>query len=196
MEEFLIGAIKEYGYIILFVWCLLEGEMALILAGILTHVGKMNFEISIIVATFGAFIGDQIYFYLGRLNQKYVKNKFSKHKRKFALANLLLIKYGYIIIFFQRYLYGLRAILPISIGLSKFDARKFAIINLISAFCWATFFISLSLFFGEEILIAIKYIKSHWYFAIPVIIIVIFLVLYVFKKIEDNLLNKKQLKRV
>ena len=36
MEEFFIELLKEYGYIILFVWCIMEGEMALIMAGILS----------------------------------------------------------------------------------------------------------------------------------------------------------------
>ena len=33
MEEFFTKLLIEYGYIILFVWCIMEGEMALIMAG-------------------------------------------------------------------------------------------------------------------------------------------------------------------
>lgn len=35
MEELFIEWLKEYGYVILFLWSLLEGETGLIMAGIL-----------------------------------------------------------------------------------------------------------------------------------------------------------------
>ena len=45
MEDFLkelLFEYKNYAYGILFVWCLLEGEIALILGGILAHEGHIN----------------------------------------------------------------------------------------------------------------------------------------------------------
>ena len=50
MEEFFIELLKEYGYIILFVWCIMEGEMALIMAGILAHTTHMHIALAIFVA--------------------------------------------------------------------------------------------------------------------------------------------------
>ncbi|MGK0256391.1 MAG: membrane protein DedA with SNARE-associated domain, partial [Arcobacteraceae bacterium] len=117
---------KEYGYIILFAWSILEGEMGLIMAGILCHTGDMWLPMAIFIAGLGGFVGDQIYFYIGRYNKSYVYKKFKGQRRKFALAHLLLKRYGWSIIFAQRYMYGMRTVIPISIGLTRYDAKVFA----------------------------------------------------------------------
>lgn len=77
MTELFIELIKEYGYGILFIWSILEGEMGLIMGGILSHTGHMSLPIAIFVAGLGGFTGDQIYFYIGRYN----KNIFTKTQK-------------------------------------------------------------------------------------------------------------------
>ena len=143
-----IYLMKEYGYIILFAWSILEGEMGLIMAGLLCHTDDMWLPIAIFVAGLGGFTGDQIYFYIGRYNKSYVHRKFKGQRRKFALAHLLLKKYGWPIIFAQRYMYGMRTIIPISIGLTRYDAKMFAFINLLSAWVWASITIVPVWYFG------------------------------------------------
>jgi len=167
MTDLLIELMKEYSYIILYFWSILEGESGLIMAGIFSHTGDMNLYLSIFVAGLGGFTGDQIYFWIGRYNKKYVHRKFKGQRRKFALAHVLLKKYGWPIIFAQRYMYGLRTIIPISIGLTGYDAKKFALINLISAWLWATITIVPAWYFGDEILSILKVAKEYWYIAIP-----------------------------
>ncbi len=184
-EENLIHLLKEYGYIILFVWSIFEGETGLVMAGVLSRTGDMNLWFSIIVAAFGGFVGDQIYFYLGRLNKKWVLEEFKAHKRKFAKARLLLKKYGGWVIFIQRFIYGMRTIIPMTIGLSGYDPKKFAIINLISAFIWASVTILPSYYFGDEILKILKYLKEHWYLAIIFVIVLWSILWYINKKEES-----------
>ncbi len=167
MEEFLLNLLKEYGYIVLFVWSILEGELGLIMAGMLSYAGHMSLPIAIFVAGLGGFTGDQIYFYIGRYSKKYIHKKFKRYRRKFAIAHLLLQKYGWPIIFAQRYLYGLRTVIPMSIGLTRYSAKKFAFINLISAWVWAAITILLAYYFGEELISVLKFAKEHWYFALP-----------------------------
>ena len=151
MEAFLLELLKEYGYIILFFWSILEGEMGLIMAGIMSHTGDMNLPVAIFVAGLGGFAGDQIYFYIGRFNKGYIQRKLHKQRRKFAIAHLLLKKYGWPIIFVQRYLYGLRTVIPMSIGITKYPAKKFALINLLSAWAWAAITITPAYLLGEQI---------------------------------------------
>lgn len=170
MTEMLVELMKEYGYIILFSWSVLEGESGLIMAGLLSATGDMNLYIAIFIAGLGGFVGDQIYFYIGRYNKKYVHKKFKGQRRKFALAHLLLKKYGWPIIFAQRYMYGLRTVIPISIGLTRYNAKMFAFINLISAWMWATITIVPVWYFGEEILEILKIAKEYWYIAIPFVL--------------------------
>ena len=182
MADILLELMKEYGYVILYLWSILEGESGLIMAGLLTANGDMSLYIAIFVAGLGGFTGDQIYFYIGRYNKKYVHKKFKGQRRKFALAHLLLKKHGWPIIFMQRYMYGLRTIIPISIGLTRYDAKTFAFINILSAWTWATVTIVPVWYFGEEILALLKIAKQHWYFAIPFALIFISTVYYYFNK--------------
>jgi len=195
LEQYLIELLKEYGYIVLFFWSILEGEMGLIMAGLLSHTGDMNYFLSIFVAGLGAFTGDQIYFYIGRYSKKYMRNFIKKHRNKFALAHLLLEKYGWPLIFMQRYMYGLRTIIPMSIGVTRYDAKKFAIINLFAAWVWAAITISLTYYFGEEILVILKWAKAHWYYAIPIVILFLGGLLKVVHNIQDNILDKEKRKK-
>lgn len=194
MEEYIVNLwdvyVADWGYLILFVWSILEGELGLIFAGIASHTGHMNVFLAIFVAGLGGFVGDQIYFYIGRFNKTYIQAKFKNQRRKLALAHLLLQKYGWPIIFFQRYMYGMRTIIPISIGLTRYSSLKFAIINLISAWIWAAITILLSWLFGEYILKILSWFKHHPY------IFVIFLLLFIggtiyYFKIQTKKVDKK-----
>ncbi len=167
MTDLLIGFLKEYSYPILFLWSILEGETGLIMAGIFSHTGDMNIWLSIFVAGLGGFTGDTIYFFIGRWNRKYVYRKFTTQRRKFALAHLLLKKYGWPIIFIQRYLYGMRTVIPIAIGMTRYSTTKFLIINFLSSIVWSSITIILAWYFGEEILKLIHLAKQYWYLALP-----------------------------
>lgn len=192
MEEFFISLLREYGYVILFLWCIMEGEMALIMGGILAHDGSMNLYLAIFIAGLGGFVGDQIYFYLGRYNKKYIAKKLHAQRRKFAIAHILLKKYGWPIIFIQRYMYGFRVIIPMSIGITRYSAQKYAFINLISAWCWAAITIVPAYLLGNEILTLLGYAKEHWYFAIPIVALFLGGLLFGFKKIENKILNERK----
>lgn len=192
MEELFIEWIKEYGYVILFLWSILEGEMGLIMAGILSHTGDMSVPIAIAVAALGGFVGDQIYFYIGRYNKNYIVTKLHSQRRKFAIAHLLLKKYGWPIIFVQRYMYGMRTVIPMAIGLTKYSARQFALINFISAVFWAALTIIPAYYYGEKLLDLLAWIKNHWYFAIPLIILIATTIIYNLNRLEKNLLEKRR----
>jgi membrane protein DedA with SNARE-associated domain len=183
-EDNLIHLLKEYGYIILFVWSIFEGETGLVMAGVLSHTGDMNLFASIVVAALGGFTGDQIYYYLGRLNKEWVLRELKAHRRKFAKAKLLLQKYGGWVIFIQRFIYGMRTIIPMTIGVLNYDPKKYAIINLISAFVWASITIIPSYIFGEEILELLKWLKHHFYIGIIFVIAMFSILWYINKKEE------------
>jgi membrane protein DedA with SNARE-associated domain len=172
MEELFLELIKEYGYIILFIWSIMEGELGLIMAGILSFTGDLFLPYAIVVGALGGFAGDQIYFYLGRLNKSFIHKELKQHRRKFALAHILLKKYGWPIIFIQRYLYGMRTIIPMAIGLTKYNAKKYAFINFLSAIVWATITISFAYVFGEKMISLLKVFSSHKEILIPFGIII------------------------
>jgi len=184
-EDNLIELLKKYGYIILFIWSIMEGETGLVMAGILSHTGDMNLWVAILVAALGGFIGDQIYYYIGRINKDWVLKELNAHRRKFAKARLLLRKYGGWVIFIQRFIYGMRTIIPMTIGVLGYDPKKYAIINLISAFIWASITIIPSYIFGEELLNLLKWLKQHWYIGIIFLAVLWGILWYINKKEEE-----------
>ena len=197
LDETLKGILYDYqhlAYIIIFLWCILEGELALLLGGIFAHEGHVNLGLIIFVAGLGGFTGDQIYFYIGRYNKKYIQKKLKKQRRKFAVAHLLLQKFGGLIIFLQRYMYGFRTVIPMSIGITRYDAKKFAIINLFSAWIWAAVTILLAWYFGQEIWAFVAWAERHWYLAALLIISFLSLVLFAFKQMEKSILKKRNFK--
>ena len=107
------------------------------------------------------------------------------------IAHLLLKKYGWPIIFIQRYMYGLRTVIPMSIGITKYSAKKFALINLISAWVWAAITITPAYIYGQEILIFLDYAKEHWYFALPIASAFLYGVYAYFQKLERHFLEKR-----
>lgn len=192
MEELFLDWLKEYGYVILFLWSILEGETGLIMAGVMSHTGDMSYLFAVFVAVLGGFAGDQLYFYIGRFNKGLIQRKLHKQRRKFAIAHLLLRKYGWPIIFIQRYLYGLRTVIPMSIGITKYSARRFAFINLLSAWAWAAITITPAYVFGEEILRLVVFAKEHWYYALPLAAGFLFAITTYFHKLEQRLLERRR----
>jgi membrane protein DedA with SNARE-associated domain len=192
MEHLFIEWLREYGYIVLFGWSILEGELGLVMAGIMSHTGDMFLPIALIVGALGGFVGDQIYFYIGRFNKKYIHDKLRSQRRKFAIAHLLLRKYGWPLIFVQRYMYGMRTVIPMAIGLTKYSARHFAIINFVSAIFWSALTIIPAYYFGAELLKLLAWIKAHWYLAMPFAFIIIGGIAFMFNRIEKKLLEKRR----
>ncbi len=195
LNEKFLYLMQEHGYIILFTWSILEGEMGLIMGGLLCHTGDMWLPFAIFVAGLGGFVGDQIYFYIGRYNKSYVHKNFKGQRRKFALAHLLLKRYGWPIIFIQRYMYGMRTVIPISIGLTRYSAKMFAFINILSAWVWAAVTIIPVWYFGEEILKVLEIAKEYWYVAVPFGILIGGSILYYFSTAtkKEKKINKEEI---
>lgn len=194
MDETLKALLEQHqnlAYPIIYLWCILEGELALLLGGIFAHEGHVNLGLIIFIAGLGGFTGDQIYFYIGRYNKKYIQKKLKKQRRKFAVAHLLLQRFGWIVIFLQRYMYGFRTVIPMSIGITRYNAKKFAFINLLSAWVWAAVTILLAWYFGQEIWGFVRWAEQHWYLAALLIISFLSLVIFGFKQMEKSILRKR-----
>jgi len=103
--------------------------VALIAAGVLSYTGSMDITVSILVAFIANALGDSMLFYLARYNKSQIAPYIKKHRRKLALSHILMKKYGDKIIFFQKFIYGIKTLIPIAIGFTKYPALKFNILN-------------------------------------------------------------------
>jgi membrane protein DedA with SNARE-associated domain len=91
----------------------------------------------------------------------------------------------------QRYMYGLRTVIPMSIGITKYSAKKFALINLISAWVWAAITVTPAYYYGAEILTLLATAKQHWYLALPLAGGFVYGIYAYFQKLEQHFLQKR-----
>ena len=129
--------LTTYGYIGLFLYSLGGGFVALLAASVLSYMGKMDIELVIGIAFIANFIGDILLFQFARLNKAKVLEQLKGHERKVALSHLLLRKYGSYIVVLQKYIQGVRTLIPVTIGLSKYDFKKFLLLNLLGSTIWS-----------------------------------------------------------
>ena len=149
-QQLLREYLELHGYWVLFIGTFLEGEAILIMAGFLAFQGYLNVGGVILTAFAGSFLGDQFYFYLGRVQGKSLLRRFHFIARRFRDSLRLIGKYGAFVAFISRFTYGFRIILPIILGITNLSPRTFFLINLCSAFVWATLFSLAGYLFGKS----------------------------------------------
>jgi membrane protein DedA with SNARE-associated domain len=138
-------------------------------AGVFSFMGHMDLTTALIIATISNYLGDMFLFYLGKYQKKQIQPYFAKHKRKIALATLIMRKYGVWAIFIQKFLYGIKTLVPLSMALSKYDFKKFGFYNVFASILFVMT-IGLSAYFSSEAIIAVfAYIKVNPWIA-PVIL--------------------------
>jgi membrane protein DedA with SNARE-associated domain len=149
-QQILREYIEIHGYWVLFAGTFLEGEAVLIMAGFLAFQGHLNLGWVILTAWTGSFLGDQFFFYLGRLKGKWLLRRFHFIARRFREALRLIEKYGAYVAFISRFTYGFRIVLPVILGITGLSSRTFLTINLGSALVWAVAFSLAGFLFGKS----------------------------------------------
>jgi membrane protein DedA with SNARE-associated domain len=163
--------LATYGYIGLFLYSLGGGFVALIAAGVLSYMGKMDLTLVILVAFVANALGDVLLFYMARYQKGVMMEGLRKHRRKLALSHIMMKKYGSWIILFQKFIYGIKTLIPIAIGLTKYDFKKFAVLNVLSAGVWALS-IGLGSYYSGSALVKIAEFIGEKPWIAPIILVV------------------------
>ncbi|QFY63831.1 DedA family protein (plasmid) [Rhizobium grahamii] len=143
--------IARYGVAAVFVGAGIEGETAAFLGGILAHRHLLPYWQIAIAACLGSFVADQFYFFAGRfasqwsLVQRLIRSPFLER------ATQLLEAYPTSFILAFRFIYGVRTVSPVAIGLSKISARKFVILNAVAAVVWGVGITAIGYLFGNVV---------------------------------------------
>ncbi|MBI5119957.1 MAG: DedA family protein [Rhodospirillales bacterium] len=129
-------------YVVVVVWTFLEGETFIIVLGYLAQEGAYNIDIwkVMLFALLGSFIGDQFYFYIGRIYGQPLLKRWPGMEKKIAWAFHMVRDHQTIFILTFRFIYGVRNISPFVIGMSGVSKLKYFILNLIAATVWANAF--------------------------------------------------------
>lgn len=144
-----IQLLKDYGYAIIFVWTFLEGETIVIIAGWLSASVGLKPHFIALCAFCGSFASDQVMFSLGKYKGKASLERFPRIAKNMDKAAALFKKYDTVLILGFRFVYGVRNITPIMLGISGVSHKKFFFLNFIGASVWAVTFTYGGLFLGK-----------------------------------------------
>ena len=143
--------IAAYGYLAVFVGCLLEGETLLVIAGIAAHEGKLSLPLVILTAFIAGTLGDQILYWIGRRFGAPVLGKWSSKSQQVRRINHFLERFDAALIFGVRFMYGIRLVGPVVIGASHVQPARFAVLNVLGAAVWAPLVAGTGYVFGHLI---------------------------------------------
>ncbi|MBB1611792.1 hypothetical protein A9978_04995 [Pseudomonas sp. UMC65] len=143
--------IAAYGYWVIFIGCLLEGETVLILGGMAAHQGSLQWPQVIGWATLGGILGDQLLFWTGRYGGARLLPKLKRHQAAIERVQGLIQRYPSTSVFAVRFLYGMRLVGPLVIGASGLAPWRFALLNVLGAAVWAILFVSAGYWAGEAL---------------------------------------------
>lgn len=140
--------VAHYGLLAVFIGCMAEGESFAILGGFFAHQGFFELWNAFAVAAVGAFLGDTLFFVLGRRfsNHKWVR--LLRRRPGFSHAFRMVQAHPYLFVLGNRYVYGMRLAGGIAAGLSRIPVPLFLLLNGLSALAWAGIFVSLGYVFG------------------------------------------------
>lgn len=143
--------IVDYGLWAVFGGTLLEGESVVVLAGFLSHQRLLHLPYVMLCAFAGSFLADQALFYLGRRyrEHRYVRRIRAQPAFGKALAAVDLYPHGFILAL--RFLYGLRTVGPVALGVSQVPPMRFLALNALAAAIWALCFSLVGYLFGQTI---------------------------------------------
>jgi membrane protein DedA with SNARE-associated domain len=182
MEEYL----REFGYLALFIGTFLEGETILIIAAYLASKGMLNIYLVMLSAVTGTVLGDQTYFYIGRIQGISFIQKRPKLKKKWVRISGLIERRENIIILAYRFVYGFRNITPFALGILNINAMKFLVLNVIAASVWAISFSVLGYTFGAMIRNDIETYEKVFALGILFITVLVAFIYWLKKRIKNE----------
>jgi membrane protein DedA with SNARE-associated domain len=171
--------IQEWGYIALFLYSFGGGMLGIAVAAFFAFNGDLNIYYVILVAFMSNFLGDQFLFTIARNNKSYAKDMMKKHQRKIALSYLMIRKYGSLVIFIQKYLYGIKTLIPLAMGLSKYQKNKFIVFNIIASIIWAIVVGYTAYSLGN---VFINILEEYKVYGIVILVLIVFLVFRFIRK--------------
>ncbi|MGH8581655.1 MAG: DedA family protein [Gammaproteobacteria bacterium] len=160
MFQELQDLIQNYGYVIVFLWAFIEGEVGMVLAGSVAHQGYLEYRFVALTAFIGGFLGDQFYFWLGRYYGHRVFERFPRLAKHAGKARDLLERYNTPFILTNRFMYGVRVAGPIVVGTTSISGKKFFWLNMVSAIVWAISITGLGYAFAEAVELVIDDIRT------------------------------------
>ncbi len=195
--------INNWGYVGIFILMCLEStvipvpsEIVLIPVGYLCLKGDMNCVLAFGSSVLGALVGSLLSYVISlslgrRILINYGKWFFLPNNRFYQIEQIFL-KHGKISIFISRLLPVFRHFISIPCGIYKVNINSFVLLTTFGAVIWSIVLLSFGYYIGDNLDLALKYVKFLEYFLIVSVATVIFVfVFYRVFAIRSSKLNQK-----
>jgi len=144
----------QYGLYALFILVMLEGDITLLLAGVLAHsafFGEYSFARVLLWATIGGCLSDNLAYFAGRGFCEGVK-KFRFYRAAQPRLQRLTTKFGPLSIFLSKYIYGLRWASCVFYGVGRMPYLRFLVLSFASCFMWVFILSGAGYFFSGAVM--------------------------------------------
>jgi len=175
MLEELTPLVSQYGLWIVFFGMMTEGTIMILVSGVLCYLGMLSLKETIPVAIFGALIGDQFWYFIGRYYSQNILNRFPLLKQRIKKLEHSVNKRGTWLAFSGRFIYTGAILFPVTLGTYGYLYKKFTFFNTLGIIVWSVSGISLGYILGtgaEQVFGKIEKIEHF----IGLVFIIIFLV--------------------
>src|ERR1051325_5610077 len=152
--DFLYELIGRYGICAVLVLVMFEGDITLLLAGVLAHSGffEPNSFLQVLLwGTLGACISDNVAYFAGRAFCEGVR-QFRFYRAAKPRLERLPHNFGALSIFLSKYIYGLRWAACVFYGVGRMPYLRFLIVSFFSCFLWVFILSGAGYFFSGAVM--------------------------------------------
>ncbi|HKK33086.1 MAG TPA: DedA family protein [Desulfomicrobiaceae bacterium] len=133
----IVMMIETYGYLAVALGTALEGEGVLLVAGLAVGQGMLSFWGVIGFAFVGAVLGDQAFFWMGRVWGDRLLFRLPGLRRRVGQAKSWLHRNKTKVLLGYRFLYGTRGAVLFALGMTEVGPLFFLVMSLLTALVWA-----------------------------------------------------------
>jgi membrane protein DedA with SNARE-associated domain len=152
--DFLYDFIGRFGLYAVFLLVMIEGDITLLLAGVLAHsyfFGDHSFAGVLLAGTLGGAVSDNFAYLTGREFRKGVRDLRFYRAAKPRMERLT-NNFGGLSIFLSKYIYGLRWASCIFHGVGRMPYLRFMLLSLASCFAWVFLLSGAGYFFSGAVI--------------------------------------------
>src|ERR1700712_357312 len=182
--------LQEFGYFALFLGTFFEGETILVLAGFLAFRGYMDINLVVVVAFFGSYAGDQLWYFMGRKHGRKLLARKPRWQLLGGRALEHIRKHPDIWVLGFRFVYGLRTVMPVAIGLSGYPPGRYLLLNGIGAAVWATALGAAAYKFGSVLEGLLGNVKKYELWVLGALLVVGVL-LWVWRRVKNARITRE-----
>lgn len=153
MEHPLYEVIEQYGIYAVLALCTIEGDITLLISGVLAHsgfFGKYSFLKVLFFGTLGGMVGDHVGYAIGRIFHENAKD-YRFYRMAQPRINKLIDKFGTFAIIISKYIYGIRVAMCVFYGVGKMPFLRFLVLDAISCGLWVGLLAGVGYFFSGAI---------------------------------------------